>query len=930
MVESAAAVIGRERELAAVEGFVAAAGGRPASLVLEGVAGIGKTSIWAEGVSAAARLGVVVRTSRCTAADAAWAFSGLGDLLEAVPEDLLAQLPQVQRQALSAALLLASPTVVAPGDRVVGVAVLGVLRLMARSAPLILAIDDIQWLDNTSRTVLTFALRRMKEEQVRVLASRRLTDDSESVADELCLGLPGSRLAVGPVSVGSLQRILRARLSLTVSRPTLTRLHQATGGNPMISLEMGRALQRLGHEPAAHDPLPVPSDVRLLVADRLRGLSEPARDLLLVCSALAHPSLDVVAAAMDDPASAAQSLAEAVHTGVLELDGQRLRFTHPLLASVPYADLLPDERRALHLRLSQVAGDPEEHARHIALGSTGPDAEVADALDLAARHARGRGSPAAAAELAELAISRTPADRPADLHRRRVTAAQYLFHLGDPDQARSMLTASLAASPSGPGRVTGLLLLATIDYWTEGSPAAARWCKQAMLEAGADQMLVARCHGALADLAPYDAVELLTHARTAVELMDQGQDVPADVLANALKNAAYHELRLGQGLSLPLLERAAALEEGGEPVPVMDRVGMYLGMMLRFSGRFADARHWLSQMRDCARDEGDDSALPNILGHLALLECWAGDYPRALAYAAEGNECSELTGVGSPSVSAALALAEAHVGHIDLARRIAVDALAYDESHGEAGDAACELRSLGFVELSVGDFSNAAEHFLRALSIAEELGVQEPAILRIHADAVEALVGLGRLAEAERLTAELERAHGREIIWSQAVAGRCRGLLLAAAGDLVAAVVTLTTALRDHEELAMPFEEARTRLWLGSVLRRAGRRGEARTALEVALEVFERLGTPLYADRARAELGRLGGRVADHFTLTETESRVAELVAAGRTNQEVAETMFIGVRTVESHLGRIYRKLGLRSRTELARSLSTPRPVDRI
>lgn len=917
-------VIGREHELAAVASFVTATPGPPASLVLEGVAGIGKTTIWAEGVKAASELGFLVRTSRCTAADAAWAYSGLGDLLDAIPVELLAQLPQVQRQALSAALLMGSPSTTAPGERVVGVALLGVLRLLARTSPLVLAVDDLQWLDNSSRTVLTFALRRLQEEPVRVLAALRLTDDGEHSSSESCLGLAGTRLRVGPVSVGSLQQIVKTRLSLTVSRPTLTRVHRATGGNPMVSLEMGRALQRRGHEPAAHDPLPVPSDVRLLVAERLSGLSQPARELLLVCSALAHPSVDIVTEAMGNLAAAARALDEVVQIGVLELDGQRLRFTHPLLSSIPYADLLPDDRRALHQRLATVAADPEEHARHIALGSAGPDAAVADALDVAARHARGRGSPDAAAELAELAISRTPPDRPTELHNRRVTAAEYLFHLGDPDKARTLLTTSLETAPPGPGRVHGLLLLATIDYWTEGSPVAARRCEQAMGEAEGDALLVARCHASLADLAPYDASQLLAHARMAVELMEQVQDPPADVLANALKNVAYHQLRLGQGLSLPLLESALALEERSEPVPVLERVGMYLGMTLRFAGQFADARRWLLKMRQCAQDEGDDAALPNILGHLALLECWGGNYPGALGYATEGRDLSDRTGVVSPSVSAAHALAEAHVGHIEVSRRMASTAVAYDESHADAGDLACDLRSLGFAELSAGNLGAAVEHLLRALSIAADLGVREPAILRIHGDAVEALVGLGRLAEAERLTVELEGRSNPGASWSQAIAGRCRGLILAATGDLPAATAALAAALREHEGLAMPFEQARTRLWLGSALRRAGHRGEARKALDQAVAAFDALGTPLFADRGRAELGRLGGRTTDGFTLTETEVRVAELVAVGRTNQEVAETLFIGVRTVESHLGRIYRKLGVRSRTELARSLPPP------
>ncbi len=933
-----AAIFGRERELGAVSDFIggarAGAGGPSASLVLEGPAGIGKTAIWAEAVSRAAREGVAVRVCRCAATDAAWAFSGLGDLLEGIPDAVLGDLPNVQREALSAALLLDSTTVVSQGDRVVAVAVLGVLRAFARSAPLLLAIDDVQWLDSTSRTVLTYALRRLDDDGVLVLASRR-TDggpEADPHATEPCLGVAGDRLAIGPISVGSLQKIVRSKLSLTLSRPTLTRLHRATGGNPMASLEMGRALQRRGDDKLSiDDPLPVPSDVRLLVADRLDRLSDAARDLLVVCAALAHPTMDVLATALDEPARAAQSLTEVVELGVMEIDGRRLRFAHPLVASVAYADVSSEARRALHRRLAEVTADPEERARHLALGTTGPDAEVADALDVAARHARGRGSREGAAEFAELSIGRTPVERTADLRRRRVTAAEYQFHLGYPDRARSMVTASQEDSNPGPERVPGLLLLATIDYWTGGSAPAARWCEQAMGETGSDRVLTARCHAALADLASYDAHQLLDHARTAVKLMGEGDDAPPDVLASALKNLAYHEFRLGNGLSLPLLERAAVAEARSDPVPIIERVGMCLGMLLRFAGQFADARRWLLQMRQSAEDEGDDSALPNILGHLALLECWAGDYALALRYVFEGRDLSARTGVGSPSLTAAHALAEAHLGHTDEARQVAEAALAYDESQGEAADVACDLRSIGFTELSAGALAPAAEHFLRAMSIAADLGVNEPAILRIHADAVEALVGLGQLAEAERLTAQLESAVGADATWSTAMGRRCRGLLLAAHGDLPAAAGALAAALEDHDALGMPFEHARTRLLLGRVLRRMGRRTEARETLEAAAAVFIELDTPHYADQVRAEIARLGGRVAAPLTLTATELRVAELVGSGRTNQEAAETLFISVRTVESHLGRIYRKLGVRSRTELAATLSSvalSRPAD--
>ena len=254
MFRPTTAVFGRERELETVASFLRAGGGRPASMVLEGPAGIGKTTIWSEVVSQAVAAGMVVRQCRCAAADEVWAFSGLGDILAGVSESVLAELPMVQRQALSAALLLDTTTAVSPGDRVVAVAVLGVLRVFARSAPLVVAIDDVQWLDSASRTVLTYALRRLDDENVRVLVARRTGELAVPVA-EPCLGVPGDRLSIGPLSVGALQKVVRSRLSLTLSRPTLTRLHEATGGNPMVSLEMGHALQRRGHQPAGDEPL---------------------------------------------------------------------------------------------------------------------------------------------------------------------------------------------------------------------------------------------------------------------------------------------------------------------------------------------------------------------------------------------------------------------------------------------------------------------------------------------------------------------------------------------------------------------------------------------------------------------------------------------------------------------------------------------------
>ena len=264
---------------------------------------------------------------------------------------MLDQLPEVQRRALSAALLLSDidDEDRRPGMRVVGVAVLGVLRALAEVQPLLLGVDDVQWLDASSRNALSFALRRLDAEPVRLVTSSRTGTLGDIGPD---LGLPGERLELGPVTVGSMQRILQVRLGQTLARPTLTRLHRATGGNPMMCLEMARALQRLGIDPAPTDPLPVPADFRLLVTERLRGLSAATRDLLLLTAALAQPTVGAVSDAVGDAGTAERCLDEAVAAGVLELDGERIRFTHPLIASIPYEEQSGVARRALHSRLA--------------------------------------------------------------------------------------------------------------------------------------------------------------------------------------------------------------------------------------------------------------------------------------------------------------------------------------------------------------------------------------------------------------------------------------------------------------------------------------------------------------------------------------------------------------------------------------------------
>ena len=913
-------VVARETELALVERFIQDIRDGPAALVLAGHAGVGKTAIWNHARSYAESAGVQVRTCRCSESDTGLAFAGLGDLLDGLGAAELAALPEVQERALSAALLLSDPGARQPAGRVIGVAVLGLLRDLARREPLLLGVDDVQWLDSSSRNVLSFALRRLTDEPVRLVTSVRTSGAGDVDAT---LGLPAERLDVGPVSVGTMQQIVRSHLDEGLSRPTLTRLHRATGGNPMMCLEMARALQRRGIETSVSDPLPVPADLRVLVTERLRGLSPQTREVLLLTAALAQPTVGGVTAAVGDAGEVRQSLTEATDAGVIEIEGERVRFTHPLIASIPYADLDVAGRHELHRQLAATVTDPEEHARHAALSSDEPSDEVAASLDVAARFARRRGSIDAAGELAELALTRTPSISQQDFLRRSIDAARYLYLLGDAARAGTVLDAGMDTAALGPGRVEGLLLRASIASWESGDATVAQLCEQALVEAGDDRLLQARVHATFAETSPSGARTDLFHAEAAVSLLESIDDAPIGLLASALTNVASHALRLGRGLAVSTLERAAVLQSEAEPVPVSDRAALGLGMYLKVVDRFADSRAWLDVTWTSAVDEGDDSALPVVLGHLAALECWEGHYEVAVDLATQGREHAERMGIRAPMPASVHVLALAHQGHLDQALVIGAADLAADEAAGFTSAMALDLRSLGTAELFAGNVQAAADLLTRALAISrDDVGINEPAILRAHPDAVAALVTLGRLDEAEALIDQLtESRTANALPWASVMVPRCAALVHAARGEQASSLELLEEALREHVRLTMPFEEGRTRLQYGVALRRAGRRKDARHELERSLAVFHALGTPVQERMATTELTSLGGRRRQEHELTPVEERIAALVAAGQTNREVAATLFMSVRTVESHLSRIYRKLGVRSRTELAAHL---------
>ena len=313
-------------------------------------------------------------------------------------------LPPPQRQALEVALLLVEAEGRTPEPRAVAVAFLGALRALARASPILVAVDDLQWLDAPSESVLRFAARRLTDEGVGLLITQRAVD-ARPVPLDLDRALPRDRFAsirVGPLALGALHRLVHERLGIALPRPLLLRLVEASGGNPFFALEIARAFQRGELQVLPGEPLPVPRRLDQFVRERMAALPEDTRDVLAAAAALSEPRLSVLQRALG--ADAVANVEPAIVAEVVSVDGDTIRFSHPLFASAVYAAVDPFRRRALHRGLAEVVDDLEERARHLAAGAEANDPAVAEVLDQAAQRARARGAPAAAAELAEKAL----------------------------------------------------------------------------------------------------------------------------------------------------------------------------------------------------------------------------------------------------------------------------------------------------------------------------------------------------------------------------------------------------------------------------------------------------------------------------------------------------------------------------------------------
>jgi hypothetical protein len=341
-------------------------------------------------------------SSRPSEAEQGLAHVGLGDLFEDALDGVLPMLAGPRRRALEAALLVQE----APDDpvdhRALAVAVRDVLAALSAREPVLVAVDDVQWLDSSSERALSFALRRLDGKDVRLLLARRL--DAGTEGSELESARSAERVRVGPLSIGALHQLLSDRLGRTFPRQTLVRIHERSGGNPFFALEIARALDR---DVDPLEPLPVPQTLDGLVRVRLTGLPVETREALGLASALGTPSEQL----LEQAGVARGALEPALAANVVERENGTIRFTHPLLSSAAYNDL-GEQRKSVHARIAEAVDDPVVRARHLALSRNGPDADVAATLDEAATLAADRGASAVAAELAEQALRLSPPNSP--------------------------------------------------------------------------------------------------------------------------------------------------------------------------------------------------------------------------------------------------------------------------------------------------------------------------------------------------------------------------------------------------------------------------------------------------------------------------------------------------------------------------------------
>ena len=919
-------VIGRRAELETGRAFLDSLGAGPATLRIEGEAGIGKTALFDALVTEAERRGWRTLRVRATEAEVDLAFAGLDQLLAGLPATAFAGLAPPLRRAIDIALLRTDPGIGGADFRAVGVALAGAFEALSRDSPVVIAIDDRQWLDPASARVLEVASRRFGPRPIGIIETRRSDHGGADPAGSHDHD-PSTTIHLAGLSLAALRSLVEARTGVALGRSSLTRLEAVSAGNPFLALEIVGYLQRRGREIRVDELVPVPGDVGRLVADRLGGLEAETRSVLEFAAALGRPDIERLSRVVR-PEALEQAVRRAADAGLARLDGTTLLFAHPLFASAVYATTGESRRHEIHRALAEHLRDPVESALHLALASALPDAAVADRVDQAAHVAGARGAPDVAARLFEHARRLTPSDDVAAASARTIALSRVLWEIGDVGRSVDLAIEAEASLPPGPVRAAVRLLRARQLSWTASPVEAVAMCAAALPDAADDPILGARLHLRSAYALDGNLPAAAGHVAAARALL-AGSD-PSSVRELWADSTLFDvEIRLRRGIPVAPEELAAALQlvrslpEADVRPQEADIGGLAREREWLILERLDDivgARDALADM--LRRDEALGRDRSGVIAHadLAELEGWLGDVEAARAHADTAAELAEQTG-RTPHAIAFVAVARAavalHVG--DLAGASAAIASDLSTRAEPADEIADRLRAMrGSVAFRAGEFRAALEDFDAVSAAFAVAGLGHPSMYRYRGDAIEALIMAGDLDAARLAVDRFETAgSGLRSPWMAVVTARSRAMLAGAAGDSDGALDQLAEALLAHANLMMPVELGRTQLLLGQIRRRRREKRLADEALRAALATFERAGADGWAARARTELGRVGLRPRAPATLTPTEAQVARLAAAGRTNREVADAAFLSPKTVDGVLARVYAKLGIRSRAEL-------------
>jgi DNA-binding CsgD family transcriptional regulator len=909
------AVLSRTAELQAVDIFLMTATARPSALVIAGEAGIGKTTLWNEAVEHARRVGYRVLSARAGEAESVLTYAAIADLLADIEPEVLDQLQDLQRIAVDRVLLRASADGPPTDQRVTASALVSIVTALSVRSPVLIAIDDAQWLDSSSQPVLDYAASRLVG-RVGMVVTERSGSDIAVPVSWLKLGDPDAvqRLRLGPMSGGALHAIICGRLGRPLPRPTMLQIAEASGGNPFYALELARALDGR----SVSGDFVLPSTLADLMQLRTGHFSTAVADMLLAAGCVADPTVALLAEATGVPVERVEELLDGPEReGIVVVEGDRVQFSHPLLARGVYTQAGPARRRRMHRAMANAEVRPELKARHMALGAASADPATLHALDTAADAASARGAMAASAELTELAIG-LGGDTPA----RRLRAAKQHFRANETQQARVILTPAVEALPPGPQRAAAAILLAGTWIYDNDFAPARELLSGALDDAADSPLLMVQAHLGLALTQGMtgSSADAYRHASVAVEYAER-LGTPA-VISQAL--ALHVTLACGQGMGRDeaALQRALEFEDPDAEVPAPVRARTANAVTLSWLGWLDEARTAMLVVRRRCIERGSDSDMMHVSRHLSLINVWMARYGAAEVVADDMMQRAEHIGGEYSLVMARVqrALGLAYQGREQHARNEIRAAIAGAQRCDTPRLTVWPTMILGFLEVSRGNHAEALEALAPMLADFDPGGGTEIISASFIPDAVEAMVSLGRLDDAEPFIAALER-NGAELDrpWMLAVGARCRAMVLAARGDLAAAEKMADRAMAEHDRLPMPFERARTQLFIGQLARRQRRKQAAAHTLTDVVTEFRQLGARLWVDRARTELARVNVSRHRDSDLTPSEASVAKHAAAGMTNRDIAAALFISPKTVEHNLSRVYRKLGVRTRAELAR-----------